>query len=75
MNERVEFKILILTHRAFYETGPIYLSELIKKHNFPNRTRRANDHYLLSNPLLVNCVPIVILNDHLVMLHLFLWNR
>ena len=33
INERIEFKILILTHRAFYETGPRYLSELIKKHN------------------------------------------
>ena len=52
INERIEFKILILTHRAFYETGPRYLSELIKKH-------------------VVKCVPIGILNDHLVMLHLF----
>ena len=25
INERIEFKILILTHRAFYETGPMYL--------------------------------------------------
>ena len=48
INERIEFKILILTHRAFYETGPMYLSELIKKHNSSNRTRRANDHCLLS---------------------------
>ena len=71
INERIEFKILILTHRAFYETGPRYLSELIKKHNSSNRTRRANDHCLLSIPLLVKCVPIVILNDHLVMLYLF----
>ena len=44
INERIEFKILLLTHRAFYETGPMYLSELIKKHNSSNRTRRANDH-------------------------------
>ena len=29
INERIEFKILILTHRAFYETGPMCLSELI----------------------------------------------
>ena len=50
INERIEFKILILTHRAFYETGPMYLSELIKKHNSSNRTRRANDHCLLSIP-------------------------
>ena len=25
INERIEFKILILTHRAFYETGPVKL--------------------------------------------------
>ena len=50
----------MLTHKAFYETGPIYLSELIKKHNSSNRTRRANDHCLLSIPLFVKCVPIVI---------------
>ena len=52
INERIEFKILILTHRAFYKTGPRYLSELIKKHNSSNRTRRANDHCLLSIPLI-----------------------
>ena len=46
----MNLNILILTHRAFYETGPIYLSELINKHNSSNRTRRANDHCLLSIP-------------------------
>ena len=71
INERIDFKILILTHGAFYKTGPMYLSELIKKHNSSNRTRRANDHCLLSIPPIRKCVPIVILNDHLVMLHLF----
>ena len=50
INERIEYKILILTHRAFYETGPMYLSELINKHNSSNRTRRASDHCLLSIP-------------------------
>ena len=28
----------------------MYLSELIKKHNSSNQTRRANDHCLLSIP-------------------------
>ena len=48
----IELKILILTNRAFHETGPIYmyLSELIKKHNSSYQTRRANDHCLLSIP-------------------------
>ena len=35
---------------AFYETGLIYFSELNKKHNSSNRTRRAYDHCLLSIP-------------------------
>ena len=48
INERIEFKILILTHKAFCEIGQIYLSGLNKKHNSSNRTRRANDHCLLS---------------------------
>ena len=56
INERIEFKILILTHRAFYETGPIYLSWLIKKHNFSNRTRPANVYCQF--PLLVKYIYI-----------------
>ena len=74
INQRIEYKILILTHKAFYDTGPTLLRELIKKHNSSNQTRRANDHCLLSIPPpspLLKCVPIVILNDHLVVLHLF----
>ena len=50
INERIEFKILILTHQTFYETGPIYLNELIKKHNSSNQTRRANNQCLLYIP-------------------------
>ena len=71
INERIEFKILILTHRAFYETGPMYLSELIKKHNSSNRTRRANDHCLLSIPPISKMCANSYWNDLLVMLHLF----
>ena len=71
INDRIDFKILILTHRAFYKTGPIYLSELIKKHNSSNRAKRANDHCLLSIPPISKMCAIVILNDHLVMFHLF----
>ena len=56
INERIEFKILILTHKAFYETRPIYLN----KNNSSNRTRRANDHCLLSI-LLINKVCAIFL--------------
>ena len=83
INERIEFKILILTHKAFYDTGLIYLSELIKKHNSSicsNRTRRPNNHCLLliptiskvcANSYCSNNCSNNILNDHLVMLHPF----
>ena len=51
INEKIEFKILILTHRAFYETGPMYLSELIKKHlTLLIELEGAKDHCLLSIP-------------------------
>ena len=71
INERIEFKILILTHRAFYETGPRYLSELIKSITLPIELDEPMIIVYCLFPLLVKCVPIVILNDHLVMLHLF----
>ena len=71
INERIEFKILILTHRAFYGIGPIYLSELIKSLTLLIELDEPMIIVYCLFPLLVKCVPIVILNDHLVMLHPF----
>ena len=71
INERIEFKILILTHRAFYETGPWYLSELIKSRTLLIELDEPMIIVYCLFPLLVKCVPIVILNDHLVNRHLF----
>ena len=75
INERIEFKILILTHRAFYETGPMYLSKLIKKHNSSNRTRRANDHCLLSIPLISKMCANSYFERSFSYAAPFLWNR
>ena len=75
INERIEFKILILTHRAFYETGPRYLSELIKKHNSSNRTRRANDHCLLSIPPISKMCANSYFERSFSYAAPFLWNR
>ena len=72
---RIEFKILILTHRAFYETGPRYLSELIKKHNSSNRTRRANDHCLLSIPPISKMCANSYFERSFSYAAPFLWNR
>ena len=75
INERIEFKILIMTHRAFYETGPMYLSELIKKHNSSNRTRRANDHCLLSIPPISKMCANSYFERSFSYAAPFLWNR
>ena len=75
INKRIEFKILILTHRAFYETGPRYLSELIKKHNSSNRTRRANDHCLLSIPPISKMCANSYFERSFSYAAPFLWNR
>ena len=78
INERIEFQILILTHKSFYEAGPIYFSELIKKNNSSTLPLKLDEPMIIVYhlfPLLEKCVLIVILNDHLVKLHFFLWNR
>ena len=69
------YYILILTHRAFYETGPRYLSELIKKHNSSNRTRRANDHCLLSIPPISKMCANSYFERSFSYAAPFLWNR
>ena len=51
INDRIIFKILILTHKAFNCSAPEYLCELTTKHNNVSvRTRRAEDSYLLNVP-------------------------
>ena len=49
-NDRIIFKILILTHNAFNGSAPEYLCELITKQSVSVRTRRAEDCYVFSVP-------------------------
>ena len=47
ISDRIIFKILILTHKAFHGVAPVYLCELITKHEHATvRTRRAQDCFL-----------------------------
>ena len=51
ISEIVIFLILIMTHKAFHGVAPVYLCELITKHEYATvRTRRAQDCFLLSIP-------------------------
>ena len=57
IEQRIIYKILILTFKAFVDhTAPMYLSELVKKKSSSTNTRSANDHLLLViPPLSRNC--------------------
>ena len=49
ISDRIIFKILILTHKAFHGIAPAYLCELITKHEQATvRTRRAQNCFLLA---------------------------
>ena len=59
------FKNLILTHKAFHGVAPVYLCELITKHEHATvRTRRAQDCFLLSIPLISKTCAFSFLSDH-----------
>ena len=49
VKSRIEFKILILTFKAYYETGPKYLTDTIIKH-LPTRKLRSATKELLVVP-------------------------
>ena len=52
ISDRIIFKILILTHKAFHGVAPVYLCELITKYEQATvRTRRAQDCFLLAKVL------------------------
>ena len=48
INDRITFKIIILTHKAFNGSAPQYLCDLITKQSVSVRTGQAEDCYLLS---------------------------
>ena len=77
INERIEFKILILTHKAYNGTAPVYLSELIKKQDKTTRmrTREASDCYLLSIPPISKCCANSYFERSFVYAAPLLWNK
>ena len=65
ISDRIIFKILILTHKAFHGVAPVYLCELITKHEHATvRTRRAQDCFLLSIPPISKTCAVSFLSDH-----------
>ena len=47
---RIEFKIIIITHKAIHGTPPNYLSPLVNFKPNSSYSPRSNNKYLLSNP-------------------------
>ena len=69
ISDRIIFKILILTHKAFHGVAPVHLCELITKYEQATvRTRRAQDCFLLAIPPISNTCAASFLSDHLYML-------
>ena len=50
VRERIRYKILILTHKAFYANAPPYLCSLVVKREGVVSTRSSQDGYLLCKP-------------------------
>ena len=50
VRERIQYKVLILAHKSFYETAPQYLGALVTRKDHMNNTRSSTDHYLLCTP-------------------------
>ena len=51
MEQRIIYKILILTYKSFVDlSAPLYLRELVKKKNKSANTRLADDSLLLVVP-------------------------
>ena len=46
---RIEFKVIIITHKAIYGTAPNYLSSLVNFKPNSSYSLRSNNKYLLSN--------------------------
>ena len=47
---RVDYKIIIITHKAIHGTAPNYLSSLVDLKPNSSYSLRSNNKYLLSNP-------------------------
>ncbi len=47
INARIEYNILMLTWKAYHETGPKYLSDLLYKNNIYHDIRSVDDSLLI----------------------------
>uniref|UniRef100_A0A8P4G516 Reverse transcriptase domain-containing protein n=1 Tax=Dicentrarchus labrax TaxID=13489 RepID=A0A8P4G516_DICLA len=47
--QRIQFKILLLTHKALHNQAPSYLTDLLHRHN-PSRSLRSSEANLLTPP-------------------------
>ena len=68
ISDRIIFKILILTHKAFHGVAPVYLCELITKYEQATAHAGLKIVFFWLFPLLVRHVQPVFLSDHLYML-------
>ena len=62
----------MLTHKVFHGVAPVYLCELITKHEHATvRTRRAQDCFLLAIPPISKTCAVSFLRDYFcVLLHM-----
>ena len=76
ISDRIIFKILILTHKAFHGVAPVYLCKLITKHEHATvRTRRAQDCFLLSIPPISKTCAVSLFERSFLCAAPTLWNK
>ena len=70
IEQRIVFKILILTYKAFVDhSAPVYLSELLNKKSISANTWSANDDFLLVHviPSISRICSYTFLNDYFIL--------
>ena len=76
ISDRIIFKILILTHKAFHGVAPVYLCELITNYEQATvRTRRAQDCFLLAIPPISKTCAASFFERSFLYAALTLWNK
>ena len=56
IQDRITYKILMLTYKLYYNIAPTYLCELIRRKESSVNTRLENDHHqLIMLPISKNC--------------------
>ena len=47
---RIKYKILLIVHKALHDKAPVYIKDMLRLKNNPNRSLRSNDKCLLVIP-------------------------